>query len=128
MNNVINCEKCNRIFLKFNSVLCEDCFCHEKKMISELKRFLRKQPVSTIDDVLKNFELTQKRFFELVKTKAIILSDDSTLGYPCNACGDLIKTGKVCSLCSKRIQKDIEQMNKEDLLNEQMKKRTFHSN
>jgi uncharacterized protein len=112
LNNLGNCIKCGKLFLKIRDI-CQDCFQKQEDQFILVNDYLRNHKNSTIQDVSDEtgVSIAQIRLFILANRIQVNLFPN--LSYPCDTCGSQIKEGKKCQSCidtikefSKQIEKD----------------------
>ena len=107
-----NCPQCNGFF-NYTGIrdLCGQCAAKEEKIYEEVSRFLRKREnrTATIEQIVDETGVTKELLHKWVRKGRLQPSMFPNLGYPCEKCGELTKTGKICVSCSDTLQSDLRQ-------------------
>ena len=102
--NLKTCDHCKRIFdsVLGNSV-CPDCYTGKEMTFKMVRHYIRSHPDSNIFEVSRacNVEIEQIR--EWIKEERIEYTKDSQMGIECERCGTLIRTGKYCADCKRKV-------------------------
>ncbi|BCB05705.1 TIGR03826 family flagellar region protein [Bacillus sp. KH172YL63] len=112
MSEIINCPSCNGIFMrnKFRDV-CDKCFREEEAMYETVYQFLKKRDnrAATMDRVIEVTGVDEELLYKWVKKGRIQTRQFPNMGYPCDKCGKIIGTGRICSDCSTELANDLKQ-------------------
>jgi flagellar operon protein (TIGR03826 family) len=101
LDNVTNCPRCGKIFMKIRQPVCPSCVKEIDKEYDKCYQFLRKKE----NRGCTVYELSEKTGVKVEYIKQFIregrLSVDNTpnLSYPCDACGTPIRSGSYCASC-----------------------------
>ncbi|MFI8688006.1 TIGR03826 family flagellar region protein [Rossellomorea sp. NPDC077527] len=116
MSEIINCPRCNAIFMrnKFRDV-CDKCYKEEETMYETVYKFLKKREnrAATMDRVIEVTGVDEELLYKWVKKGRIQTRQFPNMGYPCDKCGKIIVTGRICSDCSSEIVNDLKQFETE---------------
>lgn len=93
-----NCRKCGKLFLCFRDI-CDECYQKQEDDFLRVAAYLREHSGSTIQEVSEATEVSIKQIREFILGRRILLTELPNLGYPCEACGEMIRTGTKCSSC-----------------------------
>jgi flagellar operon protein (TIGR03826 family) len=112
MSEIMNCPRCNALFVK-NKIreVCENCFKEDEKMYDTVYQFLRKREnrAATMQTVIEVTGVDEELLYKWVKRGRIQTKLFPNLGYPCDKCGKIINSGKLCDKCSSNIKMDLAQ-------------------
>ncbi|GGE84948.1 TIGR03826 family flagellar region protein [Priestia taiwanensis] len=117
MGEVINCPKCNALYMKSNiRDVCVNCYKEEEKWFDDVYTFLRKRNnrMALIPQIVEGTGVEEKLLFKWVRAGRLRPSQFPNLGYPCEKCGTMISEGKLCSSCTGYIRSEIEKQLKEE--------------
>lgn len=97
-----NCPKCRKLYLRIRNI-CDEC--HQKAEEDYLKTasYLREYPGSTIQEVSEETKVSVAQIREYILTGRILMGSFPNLTYPCETCGNMIRAGRVCKICSTQI-------------------------
>jgi flagellar operon protein (TIGR03826 family) len=130
---LINCPNCNDIFVKnqFRDI-CSKCWKREEEDFQTINQFMRKREnrAATIEQVVEQTGVSEELILKFIKKGRLQLANFPNLGYPCDKCGRIIRTGKLCENCAGELRDDLktfqaEEKRKQELL--QRHRRTFYS-
>jgi uncharacterized protein len=120
LNNLGNCIKCGKLFLKLRDI-CQDCFQKQEDQFIIVNDYLRNHKNSTIQDVSDETGVSITQIRQFILAKRIQVHYFPNLSYPCDTCGTMIKEGKKCQSCldtikefSKQVETDhsVKEINK----------------
>jgi len=130
--DLMNCPNCRALFVKskFRDV-CDACYNEEEEKFDEVYQFIRKRSnrTATMAQVVEATDVDESLILKFIKTGRLRISQFPNLGYPCEQCGTLIRDGRICEACTKKLRTDLENLEKEEQrkreMTEQEKKVTY---
>ncbi|GER68390.1 hypothetical protein BpJC7_00740 [Weizmannia acidilactici] len=129
MAKLENCPNCGKLFIK-NSVrdVCEDCYREEEAAFDRVSNFLKKREnrAATVQTIVEKNNVPEKLVYKWVRKGRLLTAHFPNLAYPCDRCGKLIQSGKICEDCAKAISEDLERFEKEKKWEEKVRKKTYH--
>ncbi len=108
-----NCPKCRKLYLRVREI-CEECYQKQEEEYHKVASYLREYPGTTIQVLSDETGVSIALIRQFILQGRIIMSHFPNLSYPCETCGNLIKTGKACSKCKKTINQLSAQIENED--------------
>ncbi|MFD2214830.1 TIGR03826 family flagellar region protein [Metabacillus endolithicus] len=136
MGELANCPNCDTLFVQtqFRTV-CDKCYKEEEKKYETVYAFLRKRDnrKALLDEVVEGTGVSKDLILKFIRTGRIQLSSFPNLGYPCEKCGTLIRSDRLCGNCSNDIKKQLNQVEQEAQISERNKQQispkasTFYS-
>jgi flagellar operon protein (TIGR03826 family) len=130
---LINCPNCNAIFVKnqFRDI-CPKCWKKEEEDFQTINQFMRKREnrAATIEQVVEQTGVSEELILKFIKKGRLQLTNFPNLGYPCDKCGRIIRTGKLCENCAGELREGLktfqaEEKRKQELL--QRQRSTYYS-
>jgi hypothetical protein len=106
-----NCPRCGKVYQKNVRNQCIDC---SREMDSALFRcldFLRRNHKSTNEQVSEAIKVSHEQIYTWLKENRLYISDYPNLNYPCATCGGSIRKNKLCTECSVKLSKEIQNLN-----------------
>ncbi len=126
MPDVINCPSCGNLMVrnKFRDV-CESCWKEEEKLFDIVYKFIRirENRAATIPQVVEATGVEEELLLKFIKAGRLKLTQFPNLGYPCDKCGTIIRTGKLCNSCAQELRDALNIHLKEEERKEDLKKR-----
>lgn len=120
---LINCPSCGALFVKtkFRDV-CDACYKDEEDKFDEVYNFIRKRKnrTATMAQVVEATEVEEILILKFIKTGRLRISQFPNLGYPCDHCGTLVREGRICETCTKKLRKELKSFEKEEQLKREM--------
>ncbi|PFG04655.1 TIGR03826 family flagellar region protein [Bacillus sp. es.034] len=116
MSEIINCPRCNAIFMqnKFRDV-CDKCYREGENMYETVYQFLKKREnrAATMARVIEMTGVDEELLYKWVKKGRIQTRQFPKMGYPCDKCGKIIGTRRICEGCSSELLNDLKQFEAE---------------
>lgn len=123
-----------RRFFQLHGVrdVCAKCAMNEEKMYETVYRFLRKREnrAANIDRIVEATGVTESLLHRWVRKGRLQPALFPNLGYPCDKCGSLTTTGKLCVKCTDEIKRELNTIEAAEELREAMKEQdraTYYS-
>ncbi|MEH7342615.1 TIGR03826 family flagellar region protein [Bacillus sp. JJ1532] len=130
MAELMNCPKCDSIFVKnkFRDV-CEKCWKEEEKAYETVYQFMRKREnrAATMNQVVEATGVEEELILKFIKAGRLQLTQFPNLGYPCDKCGAIIRTGKICDKCTEELRKDLQVHTTEEERRKDIERREKHA-
>ncbi|SFB25333.1 MULTISPECIES: TIGR03826 family flagellar region protein [unclassified Bacillus (in: firmicutes)] len=126
-----NCPHCNEIFVKTQfRELCQKCWKAEEDQYDIVQKFLRKREnrAATMMQVEEQTGVPEATVLKFIRSGRLHITSFPNLGYPCDQCGSLIRTGKLCDKCAKELLDELKTFENEEERKRQLhKKSTYYS-
>ncbi|MEH7308463.1 flagellar protein [Neobacillus drentensis] len=97
-----NCSRCRKLYLRIRNI-CDECYQKQEENFLKVAAYLREYPGSTIQEVSDETLVSVVEIRQFILSGRIIMGDFPNLTYPCETCGNLIRTGKACKSCMAQI-------------------------
>jgi flagellar operon protein (TIGR03826 family) len=114
---LINCPNCNDIFVKnqFRDT-CPKCWKKEEEDFQTINQFMRKREnrAATIEQVVEQTGVSEELILKFIKKGRLQLTNFPNLGYPCDKCGRIIRTGKLCENCAGELREGLKTFQAEE--------------
>jgi len=112
MNEVTDCPRCGALYTKnaFRDV-CPKCSRSEEELYQAAYTFLRKREnrAATMERIVEVTGASEEMIYKWVKKGRLQATQFPNLGYPCDRCGAIIQSGKMCSKCIGELESDLRQ-------------------
>ena len=116
--DVINCPSCAKLTVKskFRDV-CEECYKAEEKIFDAVYSYMRKREnrAATIPQIIEATGVEEALLLKFIKNGRLKQAHFPNLGYPCDKCGGIIHSGKICEKCVKELRAELEIHAKEEI-------------
>lgn len=111
LGKLANCSRCDALFVQTVRDICPKCYQEVEQEYEKCARFLRKRENrgANIHQVSEATEVSVKQITRFIKEGRISVDGNPNLGYPCEICGILIRTGNMCDACMKGLKHEISQ-------------------
>lgn len=110
MAEVRQCPRCHALF-NYNGLrdICATCAQKEEKLYDEVYRFLRRREnrAATVEQIEEQLGVDRQMLYDWVRKGRLQTAQFPGLGYPCDRCGALTQSGKVCEDCQKELENDL---------------------
>ena len=118
-----NCPECGEIYIKskFRDV-CEKCWREEEAAYDTVYKYMRKREnrAATMLQVVEATGVSEALILKFIKNGKLQIAQFPNLGYPCDKCGKIIRTGKLCESCASEILSDLKNLEREEEFKQKM--------
>lgn len=123
MSNVENCPKCGKVFVKAFRSVCVDCVKEYEKMFEKVYGFIRKREnrQASLEDVVQGTEVEEEMIFQFIREGRLKLNHFPNLAIPCDSCGKMTRSGRLCSSCQGSIKSDLKGIEAEKSVKERIR-------
>ncbi|MCG7408224.1 flagellar protein [Paenibacillus sp. ACRRX] len=112
--NVDNCKRCGKIFQKYYSVYCPDCFAFIRSELDRCAAYLKKHRDSTIQDLSEATEVPAGKIIRYINEGKLYVQDYPNLHYECYFCDKTIQRGYLCPECAAKFKLEVKHLFLED--------------
>ncbi|MGG0937257.1 TIGR03826 family flagellar region protein [Brevibacillus centrosporus] len=111
LGKLANCSRCDALFVQAVRELCPKCYQTVEQEYELCARFLRKRENrgSNIHQVSEATGVSIKQITKFIKEGRISVAGNPNLGYPCENCGGMVRTGSLCETCASEFKREIDQ-------------------
>lgn len=113
--NVRNCPRCGKVFARTIHDVCPACIQNIEEDYQACLKYLRENKGCTISELSDATEVTIRQITKFIREGRISLMDAPNMSYPCESCGVLIRDHHICEECRKKLNKDLQRMNRDQL-------------
>lgn len=110
MAELRNCPVCNAFF-NYTGMreVCHNCAQKEEDLYQEVYRFLRKREnrAANVDRIVEATGVDRDLLYKWVRKGRLHPAMFPNLGYPCDNCGKLTTTGKLCEKCQNVLKSEL---------------------
>ena len=110
MAELRNCPACNGFF-NYTGLrdVCHNCAQKEEDQYQEVYRFLRKREnrAANVDRIVEATAVERDLLYKWVRKGRLHPAMFPNLGYPCDNCGRLTTTGKLCEKCQNELKSEL---------------------
>lgn len=110
MAELRNCPSCN-VFFNYTGMreVCHNCAQKEEDQYQEVYRFLRKREnrAANVDRIVEATGVEREMLYKWVRKGRLHPAMFPNLGYPCDSCGRLTTTGKLCEKCQNELKSEL---------------------
>lgn len=106
------CPTCDQFF-NYTGIRenCAECAQKEERIFEEVYRFLRRREnrAASVERIVEETGVEEELLYKWVRRGRLQPAQFPNLGYPCDKCGKLTTSGKLCEPCQKELQNDLNQ-------------------
>lgn len=110
MAELRNCPRCGSFF-NYTGMreVCQKCAQSEEDLYQVVYRFLRKREnrAATVERIVEATGVDKDLLYNWVRKGRLQRALFPNLGYPCDNCGHLTNSGKLCDRCKNDIRRDL---------------------
>ena len=132
MAEIKDCPRCGAFF-NYNGLreVCASCAQKEEKLYEDVYRFLRRREnrAATVEQISEQTGVTKDMLYDWVRRGRLQPALFPNLGYPCDRCGAITQSGKLCERCTGEIERDLNQMEAAEALRRSLnddERATYH--
>ena len=107
--DLANCKNCNKVFVKETRDICPECIRKEEEDLRKVQKYLRKHPKAALFEIAEATEVEEAQILNLLRAKHLEIRSDSPIGWPCENCGETIKSGTLCNRCYTELALNVDQ-------------------
>ncbi|AYC28938.1 TIGR03826 family flagellar region protein [Paenisporosarcina cavernae] len=133
MGELKNCPSCGDFF-NYTGIrdVCAKCAQDEERQYEEVYKFLRKREnrAANVERIVEVTGVNEDLLYKWVRKGRLQPALFPNLGYPCDNCGKLTNSGKLCQNCTNDLKRDLNQFDAAQNFREAIKqneKGTYHS-
>lgn len=105
MLNVANCIQCGKLCAKSARNLCAECMKKIEKQYERCAEYLRENRGATMHELSTETGVSVSQIVKFIHEGRISTLDATGLEYPCEACGEMIRSQKLCDSCRMRLRR-----------------------
>lgn len=111
LSKLANCSRCDALFVQTVRDICPKCYQLVEQEYEKCAKFLRKRENrgANIHVVSEATGVSVKQITKFIKEGRISVEGNPNLGYPCESCGIMIRSGNLCDACVKGLKHDLSQ-------------------
>ena len=111
VGKLANCSRCDALFVQTVRDVCPKCYQEIEQEYDKCAKYLRKRENrgATIYQLSEATGVSVKQITRFIREGRLSIVDNPNLGYPCEKCGSMIRTGTFCESCTKEMKREIEQ-------------------
>jgi flagellar operon protein (TIGR03826 family) len=111
LGKLSNCSRCGALFVQVVRDICPTCYQMIEKEYEACATYLRKRENrgATIYQLSEATGVSVKQITRFIREGRISIANNPNMGYPCERCGSLIRSGQYCDDCISHLQRDIVQ-------------------
>jgi flagellar operon protein (TIGR03826 family) len=110
MAEIRNCPSCDAFF-NYTGIrdVCHSCGQKEEELYQIVYRFLRKREnrAATVERIEEATGTDRELLYKWVRKGRLHPATFPNLGYPCDNCGRITNSGKLCDKCQSSIKSDL---------------------
>lgn len=103
---VKSCKKCKSLFeTSMEQEICPVCKDRLNKVFDKVRVYIRRNIRADVQEVSEKCDVTTKQIMDWVREERLFFTEDSNVTLPCIECGEMIRIGKYCESCKKKVHK-----------------------
>ncbi|KEF40334.1 flagellar operon protein TIGR03826 [Schinkia azotoformans MEV2011] len=116
MPDLDNCSRCGRIYVRNIRGICDVCRKEEDQLFDKVYQFIKKRQnrTATMLQIVEATGVPEETIMRFVKEGRLKPAQFPNLGYPCERCGTVIQSGKLCPNCASNLESDLKQFEYEE--------------
>lgn len=124
LDRLRNCPRCDELFVYSTRDICPQCIKKVEREYELCAQFLRKKEnrSSSITEMSEKTGVTVYQITEFIREKRLMVDHAPNLGYSCEGCGQLIRSGRLCTGCTTDWKKAAKELDPKKEVQEEKKK------
>lgn len=122
MQNIANCPKCGRIFVKGIQDVCPNCYKEVEDQYDLCLKYLREHKQCNIYDLSEDTGVSVKQITKFIREGRISLVNSPNMNYGCEVCGTPIREGNMCENCRNKLSKDFKNAQEDEARRQNLQK------
>lgn len=108
MSDVRNCRKCGKLFNHISGMpICPACRAQLEESFQTVKKYIRENPHTDIKEVAEACEVEPGQIQQWIREERLEFTADSPVKLPCENCGTMIRSGKLCDKCKSQLASNL---------------------
>ena len=100
--NLDTCKVCKRLFQNVGSgAICPECKDELEAKFSEARSFVEENPGANLKQIARACDVKTTQVQEWIREERLVFEADSPNKVPCEHCGIMISSGRLCAECKK---------------------------
>lgn len=99
-----NCPECGKLYVENAARICPECYRRQEDDAERVMEYLRDADKATLEQIHQATGVKHKIILRLLHSGRIM---GNNISYPCDSCGTLIDSGRLCDKCSRNILEQI---------------------
>lgn len=104
--DIRNCPRCGKVFVRVSRPLCPQCIRDEDEMIEKVKDYLHEHKGASLTEVVEATEAEEALVLRLIREGRILVSD-ANVAIKCERCGRSISEGRFCNACASELARGL---------------------
>jgi flagellar operon protein (TIGR03826 family) len=104
---IANCKRCGRIYNRIRRDICPACIAEEDEIFIKVRDFLREHKNAYMDEVIEGTDVETETLIQMIQDGRVILADNPNMGYACERCGGMTRSGRLCAKCSTELARSL---------------------
>lgn len=112
LDRLRNCPRCDELFVYSTRDICPQCIKKVEREFEMCAQFLRNKEnrSSSITEMSEKTGVTVYQITEFIREKRLMIDHAPNLGYTCEGCSAMIRTGRLCSDCTNKWKKAVDEL------------------
>lgn len=121
--NLDYCPRCNKLYAKNLKNMCLNCIKEIELMYEKCHRYMRENRKCSITDLSENTGVSVAQITKFIREGRLSTEHAPNMAYPCEACGEEIKSGNLCESCRKKLTKDVSNLTADEKREQERKEK-----
>lgn len=106
--HVVACSHCKRLFeTLLDTQLCPQCKELDEKVFKRVRDYVRQKKAAGIYEVSEACNVSTQKILFWVREERLCFHEESDVAVPCLNCGILIRMGRYCEPCKKKMSNNL---------------------
>ena len=116
LNELCNCSRCGDLFVYRYKDVCPRCLKKVEEDFEICVRYLRNKEnrQATMNEMSEKTGVSVDQITEFIREKRLLIDQVPNLSFPCEGCGTLIRSGRLCESCASNWKKELDVIETKD--------------
>ena len=102
-----NCPVCGKLYAEMGRKMCPDCYEKYQEKEHAVLEYVRDHKGAKITEIVEATGASEKMINRMIR-EGRFEQVGVRMGYPCEKCGTMIYTGKLCMTCQEKIHEELQ--------------------
>ncbi|TSB48344.1 TIGR03826 family flagellar region protein [Alkalicoccobacillus porphyridii] len=116
MSELANCSKCGSLYVQSFRSICSSCYKKQEEDFKLVSGYMRQKDhrMATMLDVCAHTGVEERTIRQFIREGRLLVAAFPNLGYPCESCGNMIQSKRLCAQCQRELNAEIASLTEQE--------------